>query len=86
MKLTIDKRDKDALQKACILHSHEVQFHETDEPEILHAYVSGTTENSAFWLGVTFNVEKSIYDTKLEWTDGGIYKFGGQDKFKRDEN
>jgi hypothetical protein len=97
MKLTIDKAHKDALHKACIENRFTVQFHENElNPLVVTAYIRdnqlGELSNVlAFWLAVGFTNNlyaetHKQYDTKLEWTDGGIYKFGGQDKFKRDEN
>lgn len=63
MKLLIDSKHKDALHKGCIEQSYDVQFHETDEPEILHAYVMNRgrdlTQSQAFWLGVWYRNELS---------------------------
>lgn len=63
MKLTINSNQIDSLKTACIEHEYDVQIHETDEPQIVHAYVMnrgrGLTDSQAFWLGCWFTADLS---------------------------
>lgn len=70
MKLLIDSKHADALRKAVILSEYQVQLHEADETNVIHAYVTNNghplTENQAFWLGTLFEIERIIEGTAID--------------------
>jgi hypothetical protein len=104
MKLSINKKDRDAFLRTVINAGYNYQLHESDNDEMLSAYVMDSfhrelSVTESFWLGSIFRCEiqddiRKAIESDTEpykgsitgWTENGTYKFGGQDKFKRDEN